>query len=81
MVVVENFLATPLGCCPLQELTEAKISMRWAVHWWDDAVGEVGLVAWKMRMLTATDYLCMFTNLTEGPCCAYFVKFLILVEL
>ena len=51
MVMVENLLVTPLGRCPLQEVTEAKISMWWAVHW-----QEVHLVAWKMRMLTATEY-------------------------
>ena len=33
MTVIENLLATPLGCRPLQEFTEAKIELWWAIHW------------------------------------------------
>ena len=56
MMAVENMLAVPLGCCLPGELSEARVNMRWAVHWRDNAIAEIRLVAWRMRMLSATDY-------------------------
>ena len=56
MMAVENLLAVPLGCYLPGELLEVRVNIRWAVHWWDDAIAEIRLVAWRMRMLSATDY-------------------------
>ena len=56
MTTTENLLATPLGCCPLQQFTEAKINLRWAIHWRDDAIAEIRLAECKLWMLSATDY-------------------------
>ena len=56
MTVIENLLATPLGCRPLQEFTEAKINLQWAIHWRDDTIAEIRLAKWKLRMSSATDY-------------------------
>ena len=38
IVEIEALLATPLGVCQPWELTDARIKMRWAVHWRDDAL-------------------------------------------
>ena len=45
IVEIEALLATPLGVCQPWELTEARIKMRWAVHWRDDALTNLRMEA------------------------------------
>ena len=52
---IETLLVAPLGVCQPRELTEARIKMRWAVHWRDDALANLKLVEWKLDILDATD--------------------------
>ena len=52
---IETLLAAPLGVCQPWELTEARIKMRWAVHWRDDALANLRLVEWKLDIVDATD--------------------------
>ena len=56
MTMMENLLATLLGCLSLQEFTEAKINLRWAIQWRDAAIAEIRLAEWKLRMLSAMDH-------------------------
>ena len=55
LVEIENLLAVPLGCCQPWEMTDARIKMRWAVHWRDDALADIRLLEWKLQLLEATD--------------------------
>ena len=55
MAVMERLLETPLGAHPLQEFTETRVELRWAMHWRDEAVENTRLIEWKLRMLEATD--------------------------
>ena len=36
-------------------MTDARIKMRWAVHWRDDALANIRLLEWKLQLLEATD--------------------------
>ena len=55
LVEIENLLAVPLGCCQPWELSDARIKMRWAVHWRDDTLADIRLLEWKLQLLEATD--------------------------
>ena len=55
LVEIETLLAMPLGVCQPWELTDARIKMRWAVHWRDDALANLRLIEWKLEIVEATD--------------------------
>ena len=70
VIEVEMLLATPLGVCQPWELTEARIKLRWAVHWGDDALANLRLVEWKQDILANTDkVLELHERLGKGEDC------------